>query len=115
MSAVVTARFARVVVALVLASLCVSQIVAHQAKAEANRIVGHVKDQAGQPLPGVQITLKSDGQERTTIADGLGEFAFVDVPAGGRVAIRATLIGFQDSARSDITLKRNGPTVVDLR
>jgi Ca-activated chloride channel family protein len=79
------------------AALVVSAVIA-LAVVSAQSNVGHIRglvaDDAGNPLPGVKVTLSHDGAPpRTTITDVKGVFSFLGI-APGRYTLTAFLEGF---------------------
>lgn len=62
-------------------------------------VSGVVRDELGQVLPGVTVTLDSTERVGQSVTDDKGVYRLVDVPPG-RYALRATLPGFLAEGRS---------------
>jgi len=75
-------------------------------------VLGTVRDDAGNPLPGARVTLVIDGTRRLVITDAEGRYGFSGVEPG-RGAVRAELEGFFP-AQTDVRIRRRGAARADL-
>jgi hypothetical protein len=75
------------------------------AQFDSGSIIGTVRDVNGGVVPGGSITLESlgTGTSRTTISNGVGDYAFSSVPPGDYV-VKANHVGFKDAATSAFSL-----------
>src|SRR5262245_17790048 len=66
-------------------------------------VVGVVKDAQGATVPGASVTItnKDTNLTRETVANAVGAFTIVNVPAG-RYDIKFSLTGFRDSVRTNV-------------
>jgi hypothetical protein len=71
-------------------------------------LVGCISDRSGFPLPGVTILAKGDGVQRTTEADKVVCYEFIDLPSAS-YRITARLAGFDNVTRDRVVL---GPRTV---
>src|SRR3954447_13562403 len=78
-------------------------------------VEGHVIDPGGLPLPGVAVTLRSNGggTPLTATTDSGGRYEFDDVPQG-RYDLDATLDGFEGGSRRNLDVGGD-PVDVDLK
>ena len=76
-------------------------------------IRGTVKDETGEPLPGVAVEANSEAMmgKRTAITDAAGSFRFPALPIGKNYEVSFTLSGFQTLIRKDLRVEI-GATVV---
>ena len=82
---------------------------------DAASVRGHVEDQSGAVLTGVDVTLTSrrNGSERTTRTDETGKFAISGLPIG-TYALRAHRQGFADISR-EIVLQSATTALLELQ
>ncbi len=82
---------------------------------DAASVRGHVEDQSGAVLTGVDVTLtnRRNGSERTTRTDETGKFAISGLPIG-TYALRAHLQGFADISR-EIVLQSATTALLELQ
>jgi TonB-linked SusC/RagA family outer membrane protein len=73
-------------------------------------IMGRIRDQAGAPLSGVQVTV--EGTALGAVSDGQGTYRIARVPVGPAV-VRVTRLGYA-SAQRTVTVEANGTAVVDF-
>ncbi|OGD13969.1 MAG: hypothetical protein A2W20_05940 [Candidatus Aminicenantes bacterium RBG_16_66_30] len=78
-------------------------------------IRGSVKDDQGQPLPGVNVTISSPNLmgTRAFITDANGEFRFPAIPPGD-YKIRAEIQGFVTTIRENIRLTTTATLTIDI-
>ena len=77
------------------------------------KISGTIKDETGQTLDGVTVTLTgADGKVFSTFAD-LGKFLLANIPQG-RYTLTASLVGYQISAR-DLSVPADTVKIIMLR
>lgn len=77
------------------------------------RLEGTVTDMAGTPVPGVTVTVTSNGFRRTALTDATGRFRFSAMPAGTYEA-QAELAGFDTAVQRDISVERGAVAAVAL-
>jgi hypothetical protein len=103
---------------LVLLSLVFMLLVVHQGLAQkrTGTIRGTVKDEAGEPLPGVTVELKGPALmgSRSTPADAAGEFRFLALPIGADYEVSFSLPGFQPVTRTNQRVTIGGTIVLDI-
>lgn len=102
-----------VVLALVLSLVAVNQAIAQR---QTGSIRGTVKDEAGEPLPGVSVELKGPALmgTRTTTTDVTGEFRFPALPIGADYEVSFSLAGFQPAANKNLRITIGGTIVLDI-
>jgi hypothetical protein len=81
---------------------------------EPGRIVGRVTDRQGSELPGVQLTLTSDGVHRSVAADTAGRFVFGAVDVDRLYTMRAELPGFKEVVRDRVAVGAGETVTVDF-
>jgi Carboxypeptidase regulatory-like domain len=82
------------------AGLAISPIDARAQAIDRARIVGTVTDSSGAMLPGVTVTLTTDGSNQSQVSDAAGAFAFSDLETGASYRVTAELPGFKTADRS---------------
>ncbi len=86
---------------------------------ESATVRGHVRTAAGEPLPGVLVTLQSTPQSGDTdkpvidVSNADGAYAFASVPAG-RYSVSFALPNFTNATRNDVTLRPGESAIVDI-
>jgi len=78
--------------------------------------MGTVKDEAGEPLPGVTVELKGPALmgSRSTPTDAAGAFRFFALPIGGDYEVAFSLQGFQRVAHKNQLVTIGGTIVLDI-
>jgi outer membrane receptor protein involved in Fe transport len=103
---------------LVLLSLVFMLLVVHQgfAQKQTGMIRGTVKDEAGEPLPGVSVELKGPALmgTRSTSTDTAGEFKFLVLPIGADYEVLFSLPGFQPVTRTNQRVTIGGTIILDI-
>jgi hypothetical protein len=86
------------------------------AQKRSGAIRGTVKDEQGEPLPGVAIELKGEAMMgiRTTVSEADGEFRFLNLPIGGDYELIFTLQGFQTLTSKNHRVSIGGTIVLDI-
>ncbi len=79
-------------------------------------IVGTVRSEAGQPLPGAMVTVsnRATGLERMGMTDEGGRYVVGSLPIEGGYDVRVVLSGFAGAARDGTTLVPGDTTVIDF-
>ena len=79
-------------------------------------IRGTVKDEAGEPLPGVTVELKGPALmgTRSTSTDATGEFRFLALPIGAEYEVSFSLPGFQSVTNKNQRVTIGGTIVLDI-
>ena len=100
---------------IVLVALClmVNQSFAQE---RTGTIRGVVNDNAGAPLPGVTVEIKSESLmgSRSTITTSEGEFRFSALPVGRDYEAIFSLDGFQTLTRGNLRITMGGTVVLDI-
>src|SRR5947209_19050155 len=101
-------------VALMLALAIVVAVGAFAQTAETGAIAGRVT-QAGTPLPGVTVEIRSAQLQgvRTAVTDAGGNFRFTLLPVG-RYTMTATLSGFQTVTENNVAVALNHTTTLEV-
>jgi hypothetical protein len=103
---------------LILLSLVFMLLVVHQgfAQKRTGTIRGTVKDEAGEPLPGVAIELKGPALmgTRSTTSGPTGEFRFLALPIGQEYEVSFSLPGFQPTTDKNQRVTIGGTIVLDV-
>jgi len=103
---------------LVLLSFVFMLLVVHQgfAQKRTGTIRGTVKDEAGEPLPGVTVELKGPALmgARSTPTDAAGEFRFLVLPIGADYEVSFSLPGFQPVTNKNQRVTIGGTIVLDI-
>jgi len=103
---------------LVLLSLVFMLLLVHQgfAQKRTGTIRGTVKDEAGEPLPGVTVELKGPALmgSRSTPTDAAGEFRFFALPIGADYEVAFSLQGFQSVTSKNQRVTIGGTIVLDI-
>ena len=73
--------------------------VSEKDRASAGDIIGLVTDETGAPLPGVTVTLTTEGRRRQVATDANGTYRLSGVRVG-QVNVKATLAGFLSNEKS---------------
>jgi hypothetical protein len=106
------------VFSLVFLSLVFMFLLVHQgfAQKRTGTIRGAVKDEAGEPLPGVAVELKGPALmgSRSTLTDTAGEFRFLALPIGSEYEVAFSLPGFQPLARQNQRVSIGGTIALDI-
>lgn len=91
-------------------------IVAAQAQVLYGALVGRIEDQTGAVLPGAKVTVtnKDTGQQRETVTDSDGAYAFRDLQTGV-YDVRITQTGFKSYTKSGLTVTLNNVAREDVR
>ncbi|MGH9458016.1 MAG: carboxypeptidase regulatory-like domain-containing protein, partial [Thermoanaerobaculia bacterium] len=76
-------------------------------------VFGTVTDEAGDPLPGVTVTLSGVGAPRIFVTDADGQFRFVGLGIG-TYTLTADLSGFAQATRQNLTVNIGRNTTVDI-
>jgi len=102
-----------VVLGLVVAFLAVDPAFAQR---RTGSIRGTVKDESGEPLPGVAVELKGPALmgTRTETTDASGEFRFLALPIGADYEATFTLEGFQPTANKSLRVTIGGTITLDI-
>lgn len=112
------ARFAGQMFRLTILSLLftLAFIVAAQAQVLYGALVGRIEDQTGAVLPGAKVTVtnKDTGQQRETVTDSDGAYAFRDLQTGV-YDVRITQTGFKSYTKSGLTITINNVAREDVR
>ncbi len=79
-------------------------------------IRGTVKDEAGEPLPGVMVELRGEAMMgiKSATTDAGGQFIFLALPIGADYSITFTLQGFQPLTSKNHQVTIGGTIVVDI-
>lgn len=79
-------------------------------------IRGTVKDEAGEPLPGVTVEVRGEALmgSRSTITNPEGEFRFPYLPVGRDYETTFSLDGFQTLTRKNLRITMGGAVVLDI-
>jgi hypothetical protein len=87
-----------------------------RAQSTQGAIIGSVKDAAGAVVPGATVTLTNtaEGESRTTTANGIGDYRFLDVKAG-HYSVEVTAPGFEKWAASGVVLTVRQELRVDVK
>lgn len=105
-------------VSVVLVSSIIMLLVAGQALAQrrTGTIRGMVKDEAGEPLPGVTAELKGEALmgTRSVMTNPKGEFIFLALPVGADYEVTFTLQGFQPVTSKGHRVTIGGTIVLDI-
>jgi hypothetical protein len=101
-------------VALMLALAIVVAVGAFAQTAETGAIAGRVT-QAGTPLPGVTVEIRSPQLQgvRTAVTDAGGNFRFTLLPVG-KYTLTGTLSGFQTVTENNVAVSLNHTTTVEV-
>lgn len=107
------ARFIRFCLAVIVLMLMTTQ---SQAQVLYGALLGRVEDQSGAVLPGAKVTVtnQATGQQRETVADDNGAYAFRDLQAGV-YDIRIAQAGFKAFAKSGLNVNLNNIVREDVR
>ncbi len=102
---------------LLLALLILPNSLAHAAPEpnEGATVRGHVRTAAGEPLPGVVVTLQSSDTRKpaTDVSNADGAYAFASVPAG-RYSVSFGLPNFTKATRNDVDVRAGESATVDV-
>ncbi len=90
--------------ALLAAALCLLVAVTGYAQYQTGNIYGKVQAKDGSVLPGVTVTLTGIGAPQTTVADGQGNFRFLNL-SPGTYAIKAELSGYGSATRAGVGVR----------
>jgi len=103
---------------LVLLSLVIMLLAVDQgfAQKRMGTIRGTVKDEAGEPLPGVTVGLKGPALmgTRSTSTDATGQFRFLALPIGPDYEVSFSLPGFQPVTNTNQRVTIGGTIVLDV-
>jgi hypothetical protein len=103
---------------LVFLGLVIMLLAVHQgfAQKQTGTIRGTVKDEAGEPLPGVAVELKGEALmgSRSTSTDATGAFRFPALPIGPEYEVSFSLPGFQPLTRKNHRVTIGGTIVLDI-
>ncbi len=83
--------------------MCVATMGVAFAQVQSGVIAGSVKDQQGGVLPGVTVTLESNGPIRTFVTETDGQYRFLNVPPG-TYKVTAVLQGFRSMVRDGVVV-----------
>jgi len=83
------------------------------AQAQSGNVYGTVKDNNGQPLPGVTVTLSGPGAPTTTASDAQGQFRFLGLSPGS-YELQGTLDGFSPIVYPNIVVNVGRNTTLEL-
>ena len=83
------------------------------AQEQTGDLAGTVRDNGGQPLPGVTVTVSGLGAPRVQVTDGQGAFRFLNL-SPGTYALTAELQGFSKLESSDVLIRLGGTTRLEL-
>jgi len=83
------------------------------AQAQSGNLYGTVKDNNGQPLPGVTVTVTGQGAPTTTASDAQGQFRFLSL-SPGKYELQATLDGFSPIVYPNIVINVGRNTSLEL-
>ncbi|MBP2649144.1 MAG: TonB-dependent receptor, plug [Gemmatimonadetes bacterium] len=86
------------------------------AQTTTGRMIGTAVDEAGAPLPGVNVTIASAaliGGAQSRVTDGGGEFAFL-LLAPGDYTVRAELSGFVTQERAEVKVPLGGAAAITI-
>ena len=105
--------FYLVALSLVLALLAVDFAFAQR---RTGSIRGTVKDEAGEPLPGVTVEIKGPALmgTRSEITDTAGEFRFLALPIGSEYEATFSLEGFQPATNKNLRVTIGGTVTLDI-
>jgi hypothetical protein len=79
------------------------------------RIVGRAVDRPdGVAVPGVRVTLTSDGFQRSVVTDNDGRFVLDGINAGTPCSIRAELPGFRTLVLDDVSVGAGETVAIDV-
>ncbi|HET9768690.1 MAG TPA: carboxypeptidase regulatory-like domain-containing protein [Thermoanaerobaculia bacterium] len=83
------------------------------AQEQTGDLAGTVRDNAGQPLPGVTVTVSGLGAPRVQVTDAQGGFRFLNLSPGS-YALTAELQGFSKLESSDVGIRLGQTTRLEL-
>jgi hypothetical protein len=78
------------------------------------RIAGRITDRESNELPGVEVTLTSNGLHRSISTDSAGRFAFDALDAARLYTVSAELTGFKNVVREGVTVGSGQTATVDF-
>ncbi|OGD24480.1 MAG: hypothetical protein A2Y69_00600 [Candidatus Aminicenantes bacterium RBG_13_59_9] len=86
------------------------------AQKQTGAIRGTVKDESGEPLPGVAVELTGPALmgTRTDTTDAAGEFRFLALPIGADYEVAFSLQGFQPAANKSLRITIGGTITLDI-
>jgi outer membrane receptor protein involved in Fe transport len=102
----------RILIALLACTLVTSAVLAQTTRGD---IQGVVRDETGEPLPGVTVSISSESLQGTqnTVTDALGQYKFLVLPPGDYKATYS-LSGYQTREQENIGVRINSTTKVDV-
>lgn len=79
-------------------------------------ISGQIKDNKGQALPGVTVSIQnaSNGFRSTNVTNAEGRYAFRQLPLGRQYSITASFIGFTAQVKNDLSINQGDRISVDF-
>jgi hypothetical protein len=83
------------------------------AQAQTGNIYGTVKDEKGEPLPGVTLTLSGGGAPSIQVSDAQGQFRFIGIYPG-TYKLEGSLEGFSPIIYPSLIVNLNRNTTVEL-
>jgi hypothetical protein len=88
-----------------------------QAQATDTSISGVVTNQAGEPIPGVDIIVEnqSTGFRSGSLTNRNGQFTFRQLPIGGPYSVTASFLGYQEQQQAGITLNLGSSVQVPIQ
>jgi len=79
-------------------------------------ISGQVKDDKGQPLPGVTVALQSasNGFRSVNVTNVDGKYSFRQLPLGKQYSIKVSFIGFTTQLKNELSLNQGDKLLLDF-
>ena len=79
-------------------------------------ISGQIKDNKGQALPGVTVSIQnaSNGFRSTNVTNAEGRYAFRQLPLGRQYSITVSFIGFTAQVKNDLSINQGDRISVDF-
>jgi len=102
----------KILIALLACTLVTSAVLAQTTRGD---IQGVVRDETGEPLPGVTVSISSEALQGTqnTVTDATGTYKFLVLPPGSYTATYS-LSGYQTRTQENIDIRINSTTKVDV-
>jgi hypothetical protein len=79
-------------------------------------ISGQIKDDKGQPLPGVTVALQSasNGFRSVNVTNVDGQYSFRQLPLGKQYSIKVSFIGFTTQLKTELSLNQGDKLILDF-
>jgi hypothetical protein len=79
-------------------------------------ISGQVKDDKGEPMPGVTILIQntSNGFRSSSVTNNEGKYTFRQLPLGRQYVVKASFVGYDSQVKNEISINQGDRVIVDF-